>query len=87
MRRSRPSRRKIERPAKMLRQLGIACVLAAVLAGCGTSRVASVSGGECKVFQNPGFVVKGRSSIDQDWIDETIESGISACGWKRPRAK
>jgi len=62
-----------------------ACAL--MLAGCGTSRPASVAGGECRVFVRPAFAVKGVTARDQDWIDDTIERGVAGCGWKRPAAQ
>ena len=68
------------RPTKLV----LLFVGAAILAGCGTSRPASVKG-ECRVFERPTWPVKGQSARDQDWIDETIESGVAGCGWPRPR--
>lgn len=46
--------------------------------------MASVSGGECKVFDRPQFAVLGQTSYDQKWIDGNTEAGIAACGWDRP---
>lgn len=62
-----------------------ACAL--MLAACGTSRPASVAGGECKVFVRPASVIVGATARDQDWIDDTIERGVAGCGWKRPSGK
>jgi hypothetical protein len=61
------------------------CVLA--LAGCASSRVASVSGGECRVFERPQYQVLGRADYDQRWIDGNIEAGVAGCGWQRPAAR
>lgn len=65
----------------MLLPIG-ACAL--MLAACGTSRPASVAGGECKIFHRPVTVITGVTSMDQDWIDDTIERGVAGCGWRRP---
>jgi hypothetical protein len=58
-----------------------ACSLA--LTACTTTGPASVAG-ECKLFSDPGFAVRGERIIDQRWISKAQESGIAACGWKRP---
>lgn len=60
-----------------------ACALATIPAGCGTNRPASV-GSECSVFGPPAAVVRGADPVSQRWIDETVESGVVACGWGRP---
>lgn len=57
---------------------------ALLLAGCGTNRPASVAGGECKVFTDPGFAVQGKRLKDRKWIGKTQEKGISICKWVRP---
>ena len=56
------------------------------MAGCGTLRAVSVSG-ECKVFVSPVYVIGGKTPDDQSWIDDTIESGVAGCGWKRPKLR
>lgn len=45
---------------------------------------ASVAGGECKIFADPGFRVLGATADDQTWINKTQETGIRSCGWQRP---
>lgn len=55
------------------------------LAGCAGSGPASVIGGECRVFADPGFAVRGKRLKDSRWIGSTQEKGIEVCGWKRPR--
>ena len=61
-------------------------ILAALgLAGCGSYGPASVKGGECKAFHDPGFAVQGKRLQDKQWIGKTQETGIEVCGWKRPR--
>lgn len=44
----------------------------------------SVAGGECKVFARPPYAVLGKTSYDQNWIDDTVEGGVGGCRWKRP---
>lgn len=58
-----------------------ACSL--MLAACQTGP-ASVKG-ECTVFTDPGFAVRGERPVDSRWIARTQESGITACGWQRPK--
>jgi hypothetical protein len=65
-----------------------------MLVGIGTSlgacvstsdkRAASIKGA-CDSFVAPGVPVVGKRRQDQRWIDGQIESGVSACGWKRPQ--
>lgn len=44
--------------------------------------------GECRVFTDPGYAVKGKTRRDQFWIDSNLESAYASCGWPRPgRAK
>lgn len=57
------------------------------LGGCAHPGPASISTGECKVFDAPPYVIRGATQYDQDWIDPTIESGVGACGWKRPEPR
>lgn len=59
-----------------------ACML---LGGCAGSMPASVMGGECKVFKDPGFAVRGKRLKDNQWIGRTQETGIDVCGWPRPK--
>jgi hypothetical protein len=39
------------------------------------------------VFEAPATVILGQTSADQGWIDDTIESGVAACHWPRPKAR
>lgn len=57
---------------------------ALTLAGCASTGPASVAGGDCKVFHDPGFAVRGRRLQDSQWIGRTQETGIRVCGWRRP---
>jgi hypothetical protein len=59
--------------------------LAALVGGCASPGPASVQGGECKAFSDPGFAVQGKRLKDKQWIGKTQETGIQVCGWKRPR--
>lgn len=64
---------------------GIILLLALMLAACGAPpRPASVYQGECRVFEDPGFRVRGLRSKDSRWVATTQEVGIQVCGWKRP---
>jgi hypothetical protein len=36
------------------------------------------------VFVAPAAVVVGSDPVSQRWIDETVETGVEACGWRRP---
>lgn len=59
--------------------------MSVALAGCaGTPRPASVSEGECRVFTPPKYVVLGKTTYDQDYIDGEIEAGVGGCGFARP---
>jgi hypothetical protein len=55
-----------------------------LLGGCASLGPASVQGGECKVFKDPGFAVRGKRLKDSQWIGRTQETGITVCKWKRP---
>jgi len=67
-------------------RLVLIVALAALVGGCASPGPASVRGGECKAFTDPGFAVKGKRLKDKQWIGKTQETGIQVCGWKRPRA-
>lgn len=58
--------------------------IALALAGCAGQMPASVLGGECRVFTDPGFAVRGKRTKDARWVGATQEKGIEVCGWKRP---
>lgn len=59
--------------------------LAVFVTGCAGSGPASVQGGECRAFHDPGFAVQGKRLKDKQWIGKTQETGIQVCGWSRPR--
>jgi hypothetical protein len=63
---------------------GVLVVIGLALGGCASMSPASVHGGECKVFHDPGFAVRGKRLKDSQWIGRTQETGIDVCGWKRP---
>jgi hypothetical protein len=46
--------------------------------------VASVLDGACKAFPEPKQQMYGVAAVDQQYIDESTEAGIAACGWERP---
>ena len=64
-------------------KIAIVIIGALLLSGCASSRPASVAG-ECRVFRDPGFAVRGARLQDKQWIGRTQETGITTCGWKRP---
>ncbi len=68
-----------------LQMIAVLCTVA-TLGGCATmAQPASVRGGECKVFHDPGFAVRGKRLRDSQWIGRTQETGIQVCGWRRPK--
>jgi len=70
-----------------MKNLLVLMTLAFVVSGCAGVSPASIAGGECKVFKDPGFAVRGKRLKDDQWIGKTQESGIEVCGWKRPAAR
>jgi hypothetical protein len=65
-------------------KLIVIALSALALAGCASTRPASVAG-ECGVFRNPGRAVLGKTRQDQQDIDgKWLEPGITSCGWPRP---
>lgn len=73
--------------AKSSAALGI-LLLAGVLSGCATNRsFATLESGACSAFPRPQYQVKGETSYDQRWADETTEAGVAGCGWKRPQTR
>lgn len=67
----------------MLRAILLCIAVGLVLVGCATGPT-SVKGSECKVFERPQYVILGKTSYDQDWVDRQIEGGVGACKWARP---
>ena len=64
---------------------GLIIALGFVLMSCATPVTpASVYQGECRVFTDPGFRVKGLTTKDNRWIATTQEKGIQVCRWQRP---
>lgn len=49
-----------------------------------SDRRAATIRGACDSFVAPLNTVLGKRRQDQRWIDGQIESGVSACGWRRP---
>lgn len=69
----------------MMTRVVILGLAALGLAGCATPITpASIYQGECRVFQDPGFRVRGLRTKDNRWIATSQEAGIQVCGWKRP---
>ncbi len=71
---------------KIFLRLFLVCLSGLALASCASMSPASVAGGECKVFHDPGFAVRGKRVQDSQWIGRTQETGIQVCNWKRPRS-
>lgn len=55
-----------------------------LLGGC-PGHIPATTGGECRVFSDPGFAVQGKRLKDKQWIGKTQEAGITVCGWGRPK--
>ncbi len=68
----------------MMIRLMVLMVVGFTLSACASVGPASVAGGECKVFHDPGFAVRGKRLKDSQWIGQTQETGIQVCKWKRP---
>lgn len=39
------------------------------------------------MFPAPAQEVRGKGKSDQAWINDTVESGVAACHWPRPKAR
>lgn len=62
--------------------------LGTLLAACASSgKVGSLAGGECRLVRTPDYAVKGRTTYDQNWIDDTTERLVGGCGQARPKAR
>lgn len=68
-------------------RLALVIVSAFFLAGCQHSEAPASVEGECHIFTDPGFPVRGERAKDQRWITKTQETGITGCGWGRPLAE
>lgn len=62
----------------------LVCLTGMLLSGCASFAPASLQNGECRIFRDPGFAVRGKRLQDSQWIGRTQEVGIGVCGWKRP---
>lgn len=64
-------------------------VLMLLLAGCATPTIGSVTGGECKLpgLHTPIYAVKGKTTYDQEWIDDATEALVRGCKQVRPKAR
>jgi hypothetical protein len=63
----------------------LACA-AGLLGGCQEASVADIKGA-CDAFERPEQPVLGKRKIDQRWIDRAVETGVTVCGWPRPKAE
>lgn len=66
-------------------RIAIIVIMVVGLGGCAGQMPGSVLGGECRVFTDPGFAVRGKRAQDSRWIGATQEKGIDVCGWQRPQ--
>lgn len=57
------------------------------LGGCQTTTIGSVVGGECRLVRTPTYAVKGRTTYDQGWVDDTTEALVRGCKQARPKAR
>ncbi len=69
-----------------MRKVILCGALVLTMGGCQTMSAASIRGA-CDAFDRPGEPIRGLERKDQRWIDRTIEAGVSACGWSRPKAR
>lgn len=63
-----------------------ALLAVAILGACAAPPPAASVRGACDAFDRPLEPVLGKRRQDQRWIDKTIEAGVSACDWSRPRS-
>ncbi len=68
----------------ILTKIMLLLIVGFMFSGCASIGPASVAGGECKIFRDPGFAVRGKRLKDSQWIGKTQETGINVCRWKRP---
>ncbi len=66
--------------------LSCVIVMPLALAGCLMPPKPASVAGECKIFDDPGFVVRGERPQDRRWISKTTNAGVTSCGWPRPKA-
>lgn len=73
---------------RMLMTVMLLAVTGTLCAGCATSgNFATLSSGACSAFPPPQYQIKGQTSYDQKWADETTEAGVAGCSWHRPKAR
>lgn len=63
--------------------LFVSGILLQACASANDAKLKSLTGG-CNTFPRPDYQIKGKTSYDQQWADETTESGVIACKWDRP---
>lgn len=74
-------------------RLWVSAALLASLGACTQTTGRASLTGECAAFREPRtragepFYPKGADRDAQRFVDSTIESGISACSWKRPPSR
>lgn len=67
----------------------VLCTILALLNGCASPTTGSVAGGECKLpgLHTPVYAVRGKTSYDQEWVDDATESLVRGCKQPRPKAR
>jgi hypothetical protein len=70
-----------------VRNIFVLMALAFMVSGCASISPASIRGGECRAFRDPGFAVRGKRLRDDQWVGKTQETGIEICHWRRPTAR
>ena len=73
--------RKLSTRALIVASLGIS------LPGCVSNDTIRSLDGAKEAFEAPPYVVKGKTSYDQRWIDGQVEAGVAALGWSRPKPR
>ena len=68
-----------------MKQVLASSLLLFLTACAGQPSVRSIAGA-CDVFPAPEKQIRGVTRDDRLWIAETIEAGVYACHWKRPKA-
>ncbi len=60
---------------------------ALLLGACASQPIGSVAGGECKLTSAPPYAVRGKTTYDQGWIDDTTEALVRGCKQPRPKKR
>lgn len=69
-----------------LSRASVVPVLAGMLAACG-HRPSESAASLCSVLPRAEFEIIGADPYSQAWADDTVEAGIGACGFPRPKPR